>query len=97
MVNIRNTSVTIGTANTQVSPALYGNKRKVIILRNTSLLGEVISISIGSEAIAGQGVRLSPNDSFSLSMDGAYLPPVEQINAIASAVTATLSVYEEIQ
>ena len=95
MRRIRNTSLTIDTSNTPVSPALYGNKRVVLILSNTSLAGETIAISVGSEAVLGQGIVLNQNDKMTLTSDGSYLPPVEQINAIASVGTATLSVYEE--
>jgi len=95
MRRIRNTSLMIATTNTPISPALYGNKRVVLIISNTSLAGEKISIAIGSEAIAGQGIVLNQNDKMTLTSDGSYLPPVEQINAVASAATATLSIYEE--
>jgi len=95
MRRIRNTSLTIDTTNTPVSPALYGNKRMVLILSNTSIAGEKISIAVGSEAVLGQGIVLNQNDKMTLTSDGTYLPSVEQINAIATVNTATLSVYEE--
>jgi len=92
---IRNTSETIATTNTVISPSLYGNKRMVLMLTNTSLAGEKISIAVGAEAVVGQGIVLNQGDKLAMSADSGYLPPVEQVNAIASAATATLSVYEE--
>jgi len=95
MRRIRNTSQTIATTNTMISPALYGNKRIVLVVTNTSTAGEVISIAVGQEAVAGKGIVLNQNDKLAMSSDSGYAPPLEQINAIASAATATLSVYEE--
>jgi hypothetical protein len=94
---INNSSKIVLTTSTVISKATYGSKRLVFAIQNTSLLGEKISIAIGKAAVTGEGIVLNPNDRFTMSQDGGYIPPVEEIQAIASAATATLSVYEEIE
>lgn len=88
---------TIALTNTQVVEAQYsGSQRKVIVLTNTSTLGETISISFGKEAKTGQGIYLSQGASYVASADSGYNPPNDRVNAIASAATATLAFHEEI-
>jgi len=96
---IRDELYTPGTAARQCCKALYGEpkvQRAAIIIRNTSLLGEKISIAIGSEAILGSGIVLNPNDVYSASQDSGYKPPNDFITAIGSAATATMAIHEEI-
>ena len=94
---VRNTSKTIEATNTRISESLIGRPqaRVALVLKNTSLAGEKITIAIGQDAILGQGVVLNQNDTFPLSQDGAYFPPQDVVNAIADVGTATLSIYEE--
>jgi len=73
-----------------------GTQRAVLILRNTSLAGEIISIAFGQAAKAGAGIVLNPNDQMIFSKDSGYVPSNEFVSAIASVATATLSIHEEI-
>ena len=93
---INETAKTIPVTATVISLAVFNGQRAVIILQNTSLAGEIISISIRSEAKAGQGIVLNPGDKYAASIDSGYDPSNGQYTAIASAATATLSIHEEI-
>jgi len=93
---INNTAKTIALSATVVSPHVFNGQRAVIILQNTSLAGEIISIATLGEAVKGQGIVLNPGDKFAASKDAGYKPSNEQITAIATVATATLSIYEEI-
>jgi hypothetical protein len=94
-----NASKTIATTNTIVSPATYGSgyKRIALVLKNTSSAGEVISISLGEQAVSGRGIVLNQGDTYATSKDGGYIPPQSAVNALATAATATLSIYEEVE
>jgi len=97
---INNASKTIAVTNTPVSRAYFGSNKEtrvVLHLTNTSVLGEVISISVGAEAKAGQGNVLNQGQSISWSKEAGYIPPQDVINAVASAATATLAIYEEVE
>ena len=93
---INDTSIPIATTATIVSQAVFNGQRKVIVLNNNSLAGEIISIGIRNEAIANQGIVLNQGDKMVLSMDSGYDPSNEQITAVASVATATLAIHEEI-
>lgn len=94
---VNDNTITIPTAALEVSKAVFGGQRKVIVLTNTSLLGEIISISVGSEAKNSQGIVLNPKDRYADSMDSGYKPSNKQITAIATAATATLAIHEVIE
>ena len=96
---INNASITVNATSTEISKALYGaeGKRIVLALTNTSTAGEVISIAIGQEAVAGKGIVLGQGASYVASMDGSYIPPQDMVKAIESAGTGTLAIYEEIE
>ena len=79
-----------------ISEAVHNGVRQAIVLRNTSLAGEIISVATGAEAKNGQGIVLYQGDERILSRDGGYTPPQTFITAIASVGTATLSIHEEI-
>jgi len=89
--------LTIAATNTVVSEAVYNGEREIIFLKNTSTAGEVISVSIGTEAVNGQGIVLSPGDYQAFSKDAGYTPSNLRINAVDDgAGTGTLAVHEEI-
>lgn len=95
----RNEKVTIGTTSGEISAEKSRsnrNERQSIIIINTSLLGEKISIAIDSAAILGNGIVLSPGGVWSDTSDGAYKPTQKRIQAIADAATATISIQERI-
>lgn len=70
--------------------------RKSILLQNTSTGGEQISISVGSEAVTGQGIVLSVGGTWSDTADSGYMPTQQQITAINAAGTAKLSIQERV-
>ena len=93
---INNANMTLTTTNNVVSDAVYFPARRVVLtITNTSTGGEKVSISIGSQAEAGKGIVLSQGAVCSFSQDGAYIPPQNEVNAIGSAATATIAIYEE--
>jgi len=61
MENVRNQIVLVDTANVLLSPAHYRNE---IVITNTSSGAQVITISFGDIAIAGEGVVLQPNSVY---------------------------------
>jgi len=63
--------------------------------KNTSTAGEIISLTLGpNPAIALQGIVLNPGDAYSDSTNNNHNCYSGVVNAIASAGTATLAVYE---
>lgn len=93
-----NTAVTVGTSPTVVSveKGNQNGQRVGIILSNNSTGGQVISVAIGSEAVAGQGIVLSPGGVWSDTMDGFYRPTQQQITAVADGAGGSLAVQERI-
>jgi hypothetical protein len=88
---------TIPTTADVVSEAVFNGQRKVIVLTNTSVLGEVISVAINAEAKDGEGIVLQPLDRYVESLDAGFLPSNARITAIATAATATLAIHEVIE
>jgi len=84
------TQVTVGVTSAQ---AVASNaSRKGLILRNISTSSQVISLGFsGNAAVANDGVVLNPNDVYCM---GSFDFSTGQVNAIASAASATLSVQE---
>jgi hypothetical protein len=68
-------------------------KRIALILSNTSIGGQVITISLEKEAVTGAGIVLYPGGSWDRSPE--QKPPQAKISAISSAAGGLLSVYEE--
>jgi len=95
--NIRNASVTVGTTSILVSPSVLDDERRVIVIVNTSTGGQIVSLSWGQEAAALKGIVLTPNGSWSESIDTAFTPNPSQVYAIASAAGGTIAVHERIR
>jgi len=93
-----NTSITVGTDPTvaSIEKGNQNGRRVSIILINTSTGGQVISLALGSEAAAGQGIVLSPGGSWMDSMDGGYYPTQQQVTAVSSLAGGTLAIQERI-
>lgn len=89
-------SVTIGTSAVVISDQQTFSKRILFSLINTSTGGQTISIAFGSEAVANQGIVLSPGGFYSESKDLNFDPTNEQITAISSGAGATLAVMERV-
>jgi len=97
-VTINNGSVTLTAAtSTLVSEAKYsGSIRAVLVVTNTEAAGgSTITIAVGQEAKAANGIILLPGQSFAWALDSGYRPPLHQVNAY-SAGTPVLAIYEEI-
>jgi hypothetical protein len=94
--NIRNATVTVQTSLTVISPPLMAGQMNVRVFTNTSTSGQIISLSWGEEANAGQGIVLYPAGSWSESVDAKFFPSNEKVTAIASAAGGTLAVHERI-
>lgn len=97
MAQYRNELIAIGTSSLVVGANFesLNLKRKNIIITNTSTGGEVITISVGQEAVANQGIVLYAGGSWDANVQGVFLPPQVRISAISSAIGGQLSVYEE--
>lgn len=91
----RNVVVTVGTTNTELSEDCY-QQRIVFVATNTSTAGQKVTISVGQEAIFGNGVVLSPGGVYQDTADGNYKPANQQINAIADGAGATIAILERI-
>jgi len=97
---INQRSFTIGTSSSEIAKAMYGfqgSRRISMIIKNTSTASEVITLGIDKNAITGEGLVLNAGETISFSQDGGYMPPQGQVTAIASAATAKLSLYEEVE
>ena len=90
-------SQTLGTSSSVISQAVFNGQRVAIVIRNTSLAGEIINLSQGSEAATGRGIQLNQGDTWTDTKDAGYTPSSQQITGIASAVTATISIHEVIE
>lgn len=86
---------TIAATNTPVSEECF-QQRSAIIITNTSPAAQVITISIGQEAVSGQGIQLSVGGTYQDSKDGSYNPSNKAIYAISSAAGGTIAVHERI-
>jgi len=91
-----NKNFTIDTTSIPISPDREGlnNKRKSIIITNISTGGQIITISIGKESVATEGIVLYPGGSWDRSPNEE--PPQFQIQAISSLAGGILSLYEEL-
>jgi len=94
----RNQTLAVGTASVVVSEQKDNNnsERSSIILINTSTAGQVITLSIDQEAVAGAGIVLSVGGVWQDSKDGGYKPTQKQIYAISSGAAGQLSIQERL-
>lgn len=94
----RNASLTVDTTTIEVSEdktTRADSKRIGIVLINTSGGGQVISIAIDGEAVAGQGIVLSPGGYWQDNQDGiGYMPTQARITAISNLAGGTLAIQE---
>lgn len=93
----RNASLTLLTTSQRIAEACFQERVQINII-NTSTAGETVSIGIGQEAKAGQGIVLAPGGSYSESKaDKSDLITQDDINALGSAATATIAIVERIR
>lgn len=93
---INDDSLAIGTAAIVVSDHVFNGQRAVLILKNISTAGQIISISKLGQAVAGKGIVLNQGDTYSESIDAVYTPSNERVTAISSAASGVLSIHEVI-
>ena len=95
---VRNEVVSVPNTSTQLcEQRLAVNKRKVLFIRNTSTnANEVVTVHLGAEAaVAGTGIILQQNESFTDSTSEGYECFQGVVNAIcAVAGPASVSIVE---
>lgn len=89
-------SVSVDTSNVVVSRLQPIASRVLLILQNVSTGGQKISVSIGQQAIADQGIVLSPGGTYEESRSEGFDPTNEDIYAVSSAAGGVLSVVERV-
>jgi len=94
--NLRNASVSVGAASVIVAPELMPNDRRVLVITNTSTGGQNITLAWGETAVAGAGIFLTPNSTWSESIDSGFMPSHRGVFAIASAAGGTVAVHERV-
>lgn len=92
---VSNNKATVDGTNIEIAKECY-QQRSAIIITNTSPAGQVINISIGEEAVIGEGIQLAVGGVYQDTRDGQYLPSNKQINAISSAAGGTVAIQERI-
>ena len=95
MEGTRNTTISVGATAVEVSPM---RSRRVLYIKNTSVGGQIISISLSNTetATAGQGIVLDPKDIFIDSNSEEYICWQGAISAIADGAGGTVAIYERI-
>lgn len=90
-----NTIKTVGVTSDTVlqDREALNSKRQSVILTNTSIGGQVITLAIGEPAVSKEGIVLYPGGSWSRSPNEK--PPQFRIEAISDIAGASLSIYEE--
>jgi hypothetical protein len=88
--------VTVGATSTVVSRLSPIARRVQFVLTNASTGGQTISISLSQEAVAGQGIVLSPGGFYAESTDSGFVASNEDIYAIASGAGGSLAVSERV-
>lgn len=83
---------TVGATAVQVSDRVEEGELLEIQFTNTSTGGQIIYLTDGQPAVAGQGIVLYPTGGHSEAADPAYNPSNLAWSAIASAPGATLAV-----
>jgi hypothetical protein len=93
----RNESLTVGTTAVVVSKDKENSLlRENITIINTSTGGQIITLSLDKDAVAGEGIPLSPGGTFSDSLSANYKPSQKMISAISSASGGTISIQERL-
>jgi len=86
-INVDNTTI-------EVSSDCGSDERVVIVYKNISTAGQTIWLAWNAPAQASKGIELTPGAVWSESKDANYTPLGYPIQAIGSAVSATLSRFE---
>jgi len=93
----RNANATIGTSSVTIAEACFQERVQISIV-NTSTGGQIISLGIGSEAVALSGIVIYPGGSYGESKsDRSDRITQEQINAISSGAGGTIAIVERVR
>jgi len=95
--NITNASRTIGTTAVVISPNIEGGELIDFVVINTSTGGQVISLSIGQQAVASSGITLYAGGSWVQSIGPNYDISTEAIWAVSSAASGTISIHKRVK
>lgn len=94
----RNASVLVDTTPVVVAEGLAppDNFRRVITIINTSTGGQVITIQIGDEAVAGSGIVLNAGGYYNESQDAGFTPSNARFTAVSDLAGGLLAVQERV-
>jgi hypothetical protein len=92
----REDTLAVGTSSVEVSPETGTKQRSVLVLTNTSIGGQIISLAWGRDAVAGRGVTLLPGEHHVESIDKGFIPLNIRIAAISDVAGGTLAIHERI-
>lgn len=95
-MQIRNVSITLSTTQIPISAKVREGQRQLITISNTSTGGQVITLSLFVQAVAGAGVVLNPNESWSESIDSSFIPSNEIWYAVSSAAGGKIALHERL-
>jgi len=93
----RDAVFTVTTSVQEIDPEIGNGERTLIIINNTSTLGQKITIAWGKDAVAGSGLVLLPGALWYESMDSEFKPSNLRITAIADGAGATLTLHERVR
>ena len=98
-IAVNNSTFSIGTTPITLSEQKLNNysERIRLIITNTSTASQVISIAVDGNPVANSGIVLNAGGSIAWSKDNGNLPIQQlRVNAIASAVSGSVAIYEEV-
>ena len=94
--NNRNTTITIGTTATKICERLPLGIRKVLVIGNQSLAGQIATLGIGGAVAANNGINVLVGGKWVESIDSRFEPTNEEIWAIGTAADTILTIYERL-
>lgn len=95
-INSSNKKATISTTSMAISEQKVNQPRVRLTIVNTSTASEVVSIAIDDEAVLYAGYTLYAGGNVNLEAVNGIPLNQGRVTAIASAGTATISIYEEV-
>lgn len=93
----RQTSLTIGTSVSEISPETGIRQRQLIVLTNVSTGGQIIYLASGQDAALNAGIPLKVGSSWAESIDSSFRPTNLRWTAISDLAGATLAVAERVE
>lgn len=95
-MQIRNESITVGTSQLPISAKVREGQRQLIVITNTSVGGQIITLSLFTQAVDGAGISLSPRESWTESVDSSFIPSNEIWYAVSSAGGGKIALHERL-